>query len=278
VNEAASGDLTDAELAALGARDYLGYVRQFGATPGVEIIDLAGITIRKADLPNEYLSSVFGTDVDASRLDDRIRAAIELLGRDGRAFYWPVWPTDRPSDLYERLVDRGFVEDGSAPIMALDLSRPQPPVALADDLEVREPVDRAELEVVAAFATGSVLDDPEDPAEGDPFRWTFLRLASETPPRWRFFGGWLEGRLVACAALYTGGGVAGIYAVATDESLRGRGFGRTITQAAVEAGRRAGYRWSMLMASDLGLPVYRRLGFREVGRTRFLRWPGRTSQ
>lgn len=273
------GDRSDTELAAIGARDYLGYVRQFGDTPGVEILDVGGVTVRRADLPNEYLSSVFGTDVDEASIDDRIRDAIDILGRDGRVFYWPVWPTDRPADLHARLLAAGFVEDGSAPIMALDLARPQPPFRLAPDLDVREAADGEELDSVATFATGSVIDDPaEDRGPNDPFRRTFLRSALETPPRWRFFGGWFEGRLVACAALYTGTGVAGIYAVATDESMRGRGFGRSVTQAAVDAGRAAGHRWSLLMASDLGLPVYQRLGFREVGRTRFLRWPGAGSQ
>ena len=279
MTEPITGALTDADLVELGARDYLGYVRQFDATPGVSILDLGGVTVRHApDLANEYLSSVFGTEVHAEVVDDRIHAVIELLGRDGRSFYWPVWPTDRPADLHDRLLAAGFVEDGSAPIMALDLAAPRPPVALAPELEVRE-ADEPELDEIAAFATGSVTDDPaEDLGPSNPFRQTFLRLARETPPRWRFFGGWLEGRLVACAALYTGGGVAGIYAVATDETVRGRGFGRSVTHAAIEAGRAAGHRWSMLMASDLGQPVYLRLGFREVGRARFVRWPGSASQ
>lgn len=273
-----TGDLDDEALAALGARDYLSYVRTFGDTPGVDIVDLGGVTVRRSAVGSEYLSSVFGTDVGPNDVDSRIHAAIDLLGRDGRGFYWPVWPTDRPPDLHERLLANGFVVDGEAPIMALDLAAPQPPLEIPGELVVREAADDAALEAVAGFATGSVVDAPGDPGQADPFRRTFLRLAREQPPRWRFFGGWLDGALVACAALYTGGGVAGIYAVATDEAMRGRGFGRTVTQAAIDAGRAAGHRWSLLMASDLGQPVYRRLGFRGVGRVRFLYRPAATPQ
>lgn len=272
-------DLDDQELFELGARDYLGYVRTFGDTPGVAIRDLGGVTVRHSAIANDYLSSVFGTEVDAAAVDDRIRAVIDLLGRDGRTFFWPVWPTDRPVDLEDRLLAAGFVVDGEAPIMARDLAAVRPAVELPHDLVVRAADDPVELETVALFATGSVVDDASpDSEEADPFRQTFVRLARETPPRWRFFGGWLGDRLVACAGLYTGTGVAGIYAVATDEQVRGRGYGRAVTDAAVEAGRAAGHRWSLLMASDLGQPVYRRLGFREVGRVRFLRWPGSASQ
>ena len=42
----------------------------------------------------------------------------------------------------------------------------------------------------------------------------------------------------------------------------------------MRAGRELGHDTAVLLSSDLGLPVYRRLGFREVATVRFLRWPG----
>jgi ribosomal protein S18 acetylase RimI-like enzyme len=72
--------------------------------------------------------------------------------------------------------------------------------------------------------------------------------------------------------------VAGIYAVATDEPMRGRGYGRALTLAAMHAGREMGLDTAVLMASELGQPVYRRIGFREVGTVRFFRWPGVTDR
>ena len=57
--------------------------------------------------------------------------------------------------------------------------------------------------------------------------------------------------------------VTGVYVIATLEEARGRGYGAAITAhcAAVDPAKPA-----VLQASDLGQPVYRRLGFVEVAR------------
>jgi ribosomal protein S18 acetylase RimI-like enzyme len=62
--------------------------------------------------------------------------------------------------------------------------------------------------------------------------------------------------------------VAGIYNVAVVPAARGRGIGREVTLAALRAARSLGYSLSTLGSSDLGLPVYRRIGYEEVCRIR----------
>ena len=73
--------------------------------------------------------------------------------------------------------------------------------------------------------------------------------------------GLLDDVPVATSAVYLAEGLAGVYNVATLAEYRGRGIGAAITWAAAEAGRRAGYRVSILQASQAGEPVYRRMGY-----------------
>jgi ribosomal protein S18 acetylase RimI-like enzyme len=62
--------------------------------------------------------------------------------------------------------------------------------------------------------------------------------------------------------------VAGIYNVTTVPEARGRSLGRAVTAEAIVEAVRRGRRLAVLGSSDMGLPVYRRLGFREVSRLR----------
>ena len=264
----------DPALATLAARDYQAYVETFADTPGVTVTTAGGVRVRRAVIDDDYLNGVFGAVLAPEALDSAIRATIDGFRRDGQAFHWMVWPDDRPSDLVAHLEASGLDRLDTIPLMTLDLAdlgaREPPPPGLV----VREATDPAGQRAVAAFAVRAVgWDSPEPPT---PFAATFLRLAAEQPPRWRMFGGWLDDELVTTAALFTGSGLAGIYAVVTADAMRGRGYGRAVTLAALHAGKEVGLSTGVLMASDLGLPVYRRIGFATVGDVHVLRWPGTT--
>jgi len=56
--------------------------------------------------------------------------------------------------------------------------------------------------------------------------------------------------------------------VCTLPELRRMGIGRAVTAAVIAEGRERGLRVAVLGASAMGEPVYRAMGFREVGRLR----------
>jgi ribosomal protein S18 acetylase RimI-like enzyme len=58
--------------------------------------------------------------------------------------------------------------------------------------------------------------------------------------------------------------------VATLPEARNRGLGRAVTLAAMHAGAEAGATIAVLESSEMGLNVYRRLGFEEFGRYKVL--------
>ena len=88
--------------------------------------------------------------------------------------------------------------------------------------------------------------------------------------------GRINDKPVACTMLFNGAGVASVFGVATVPEARGQGIGAAITLLAYQEARRLGYRHGVLFASDLGAPVYRRIGFRDVGLgiSRYLWRPG----
>lgn len=62
--------------------------------------------------------------------------------------------------------------------------------------------------------------------------------------------------------LFNGAGVVSVYAVATLPAVRGRGIGAAITLKPLLLARDQGYRHGILFSSEMGVPVYERIGFR----------------
>jgi Acetyltransferase (GNAT) domain len=81
-------------------------------------------------------------------------------------------------------------------------------------------------------------------------------------PEMTCYVGFVGGNPVATAVLYTHRRLAGIYAVATVNQARRRGYGRALTQRAAEDGFHAGCPLSFLQASEMGRPVYLAMGYR----------------
>jgi GNAT superfamily N-acetyltransferase len=90
-------------------------------------------------------------------------------------------------------------------------------------------------------------------------------------PFWTFVALW-DGKPVATSQLFLSAGVAGIYNVTCLPEMRGRGIGAAITQAPLLDARAIGYRVAILQASELGYPVYRRLGFQDYGKMSVYLW------
>jgi GNAT superfamily N-acetyltransferase len=69
---------------------------------------------------------------------------------------------------------------------------------------------------------------------------------------------------VASSLVFFDTDVAGVYFVSTVPEHRRRGIGSAITTAAPTGARGRGCKAAILHATEMGFPVYRRLGFVEV--------------
>ena len=77
----------------------------------------------------------------------------------------------------------------------------------------------------------------------------------------------LRGRCPVVSGLgWRTGRTIGVYSIATVESARRRGYGAAMTARVVADGVDAGCDVAALQASEMGRPIYERLGFRTVVR------------
>jgi ribosomal protein S18 acetylase RimI-like enzyme len=190
--------------------------------------------------------------------------------------FWWTGGDSSPGDLEERLAKRGLIsmaeqsqemakgvlstEQGS-PCMVADLHRMNESVLMKtpDDFIIKEVTDESEL-----YDFKNVFVETYEIPEWAGQAWVDATLKigiGKTP--WRVFVGYLEGKPVATNLLFNGAGVASVYGIATIPSARGKGIGAAITlKPLLEARDQQGYQYAVLFSTEMGVPVYQRIGFR----------------
>jgi len=101
---------------------------------------------------------------------------------------------------------------------------------------------------------------------GMPHEWA-TSFASETMlrvPAATFYVGYQDGVAVTSGLGVRSGRTIGVYNIATVEGARRRGLGAAMTMRVIGDGAAAGCDVAILQASEMGQPVYERLGFRTV--------------
>lgn len=170
----------------------------------------------------------------------------------------PCWIEVRAgrTPAIERVARRlGFTHQESIPGMVV---RPaELAVVRSPELEVTRVRDAAGL-AAAATAAAAGFEVPREHLAA-----LFTPRVAETPGL-SIYVGHAQGRPVSTATSWIGDGSVGIFNVATPPEHRGRGYGRALTEKAVEEGFSSGADLAWLQASPLGEPVYRAMGFRQV--------------
>src|SRR5437764_2421774 len=171
----------------------------------------------------------------------------------GAWMLWSAWPTPDLSAW-------GFHLVGHPPLMVRLPGAETPPVP--PDLRIVAVHDAATL----ADAERVLIEGYPAP-ELQPVRPVALWDTRILGGPLHIWVGYAGERPVTTGMAYVDERVTGVYVIATLEEARGRGYGAAITAhcMAVDPAKPA-----VLQASDLGQPVYRRLGF--VGVARYTLW------
>jgi GNAT superfamily N-acetyltransferase len=195
-------------------------------------------------------------------LDPRDRVLDEI-----QAFFEPdddstpflVWSATPMPPLF----DRGWTLMGHPPLMLRAPAPATPPAP--DGLDIVEVRDHAAL---ATFDETLVEAYPVPTMRG---RRNFGDGVLDAPD-WHMWLGVLDGRPVGTAAALVNDAYVDVEWISTHADARGRGIGEALTWQATLA---ATDRPAMLFASDLGRPVYERMGY--VNLARLTLWVGARS-
>jgi ribosomal protein S18 acetylase RimI-like enzyme len=158
--------------------------------------------------------------------------------------------------------------------MAIDLNQ-LPSPSSSTGLKIVPVTTERETEVFARTLNAGDFQAPPEIARSIPDLLRPSWTEGGPEPHLRCFVGYREGVPVATSLRFLSDGVVGIYGVATIPEERRRGYGASLTLAALEDGRARGYGVGVLIATAMGEPVYRRLGFQELFRVTQFEIPAR---
>lgn len=257
-------DLSPAELAQLTEANLYEFFGALGRHPQSEIVNTPELTCYSdSAIISPMFNGVIQFMLPPEQADAIIQQTIDyFIARRRPMVFWWVGPSAQPADLGARLLAHGLSEfEIDAPAMAADLH------ALPDSVSAPGGFS---IELVGSAASAQEWGDTFNAIYGTPQfagqAWVdaAARFGYSGAP-FRLYLGRLRGRPVATNMLICAAGAAGVLGVGTLPEARGQGIGAAITLQPYLDARSQGYHTGVLFATDLGAPVYRRLGFRNVG-------------
>jgi GNAT superfamily N-acetyltransferase len=248
----------DRELARLEHENLVDAVAAVAAqAPGAVVQRTGGIALIATGLPLRMFNQVL---VDGDRVEaGAIAAAVSMLRGRGDRFVVNL-RSGTDDWLLPEMAQLGLVpmsDDPWMPGMAMhplprDGSLPPPPgheIRIVDDAS-------GVTDHVRTAAAG--FEMPEE--------WvrSIVGEALAARPDADVYVGYTDGVPVTTGLGFRTGRTIGVYNVATLESARRRGYGAAMTMRIVDDGLGEGCDVAILQASDMGRPIYERLGFRSV--------------
>lgn len=236
----------------------------FELDPGAELEVGAGWLFGAGRSPHPAISNAAfrSGEVDAEELLSRARRFFAVRERGFSLWVRGDEPEDR--DLVEAAGAAGLELVYEMPEMVLARRAEERP--LPDGVELRRLGSAGEAEDYWRVATASYSSLGFPP---EVFRY-YEDHAGLVADNAVALLAYLDGRPVSIAMTILSHGVAGIYWVGSLEEARGRGLGRAVTAAAVNAGFDLGAELASLQASPMGESLYAAMGFETIFSYRLL--------
>lgn len=250
----ASASTHEAEIVLNG---HLGYFRHLVEQGGGTVHDVEGVVVFEPT----HGFPVFGEAVvRATPVVPPSRVfgiGVEVLGPE-RGFEVGVVP-GRDDDLAAEAEARGLTVGGGAALQILEAGGL---LGTRDHVDVREVVDETGVSEITA------ITEDAHRVYGFPaglFPALFAKPETVLSPDIHAVVAHEGDAPVATAQVHLTGDVGYIAWVATVESARRRGLGATLTHVVTNVAFDRGATRCVLVASPMGAPIYRRMGYRDVG-------------
>jgi ribosomal protein S18 acetylase RimI-like enzyme len=255
------GKMDEASLVARGHRNFAGFYQAIAAEHGV-VAEADGVIVAATDFPVPWLNIAVATRPPG---DPEAALAWTAGTFARRPVPWLLYAADEAAEAIGPAAERaGLIPDHAEPGMLLD---PIPAeTAPPPGLEIRR-VDGPDL--LAAYQ--EVFAEAYEAPLALSARAFSPEVAAALDHT--LYVGFVDDRPVAIASRLASHRIAGIFAVGTIPAFRRRGLAAAMVRRAAADGRAEGCVASYLQSWEMGVGVYRGLGYRPVVQYRTWRGP-----
>jgi len=202
-------------------------------------------------IPFYFFNGVINSHISSEIAIKKIKDNITFFEKRQVPFLWVLSPSSTPKNMGELLIKNGFILD-KLQGMAYNLKILGIESALLNEVEIIKIENMETLKV-----------------------WNDTILTGFAFPSASAFLAYYDGNPVASSLVLYKAGVAGIHLVTTLEEARGKGIGTAITRAPLNEAKKLGYEIAILHSTEMGLNMYKQMGFKEYCTIELFIWePG----
>jgi ribosomal protein S18 acetylase RimI-like enzyme len=251
----------DPRLPEVTQRHWYNFFKQYSQGEHFQYFETPYYSRIEYDKTMQGWTGVHLSNIPEEKADEVITSVIKRYEEIEKPWTWWIGPTCKPDNLSEYLEKHGLKHDSDTPYMALELEKLND-IRTPDELEVIQVQDSEMLykwseAIATGFGFSHLVDDVFD-VENHESLWNL-------PNRIRYVG-LMDGAPVCGSTVFVDQGVAGIYQVATVSEARGKGYGTAVTLAPLKYMSMQGVRVGVLHSSRKGYGVYKRIGFKDIGK------------
>lgn len=228
-----------------------------------EIIDTQEI---KYIFTKKWQSRIFMANFNESNASKNITQIISRLKKLNIPVMWFVSPMSRPQNLECLLKDHGFTCQNNWKAMAIDLKTFQESLNIPEGMEIKKVLNLEELKIW----TDILVKSFEFPIV-ESYKKYFISTGLENL-NFNYYIGFFNGKPVATSIFFKGKEAAGIFYIGTLHEARGKGIAKAMVNHILNKAKNHKYNFCTLQASELGYPVYKKIGFKEYYVNKIYKW------
>jgi len=210
-----------------------------------------------------WQSRVFMANFDEECASKDIEQIISRIKELNIPVLWFVTPMSRPKNMESILKDYGFKYQKDWIAMAVDLKTVPENFGIPEGMEIKEVLN---LEGLKTW-TDVLVKSFEFPEIAVSYKKYFINSGIQNPS-FHYYLGIFNGDPVASAVLFEGEEAAGLFYIGTISEVRRKGIAKAMVYHILNEAKNKGYTISVLQASEMGYPLYKKIGFKKYYATK----------